>query len=117
MMPGRLTHISVNSNDNHILYCSSSRFRALKTSTPKGNCVLTPRPRPGRESESFDGNRTRWTRPFRTPAGTAAKQRHLTFWVARRKPHETLGKTKKTPGGILSAFSVNWTGSESSLIS
>ena len=31
--------------------------RESKTSTPKGNCVLTPRPAPTRESESFARNR------------------------------------------------------------
>ena len=48
---------------------------------------------------------------------TRVVSREHLLGVEYRKPPETLGKTKKTPGGILSAFSVNWTGSESLLIS
>jgi hypothetical protein len=80
----------------------------LKTSTPKGTRVLTRCPLLTGESESFDPNRTPWTGTFRTPEGTAAKQRHVAIEVGGCKPHEILGKTKKTPRGILSAFLVNW---------
>lgn len=92
-----------------------STFSRDYFSTPKGNCVLTPRPAPTRESETFGPNRTRWRGTFRTSEGTAAKQRHLTFWVASRKQHEILGINAKTPRGTLSAFSVHSDASESSL--
>ena len=78
--------------------------RNSKTSTPKGNGVLTPQPAPTRESETFGPNHAHRRLTFRTPKGTEAKQRHLTFWVARRKPHETLGKTKKRREGYSRRF-------------
>lgn len=69
--------------------------RDSKTSTPYGNGLLTLRPSATRDSESFAPNRARWKGSFRTPKGTAAKQSHRPHGVAHRKPHETLGKTKK----------------------
>ena len=89
--------------------------RYPKTSTPEGNRVLTPQPAPTRESESFAGNHAHRRCTFRTPKGTAAKQRHLTSGVEYRKPRKTLGINAKTPRGTLSAFSVNLAVGESSL--
>ena len=78
--------------------------------------MLTPRPAPTRESESFPRNRARGRRSIGIRNPTRARRRHAPC-VPCRKPHKTLGINAKTPRGILSAFSVNWTGSESSLIS
>ena len=82
--------------------------RYPKTSTPEGNRVLTPQPAPTRESESFAGNHAHRRCTFRTPKGTAAKQRHLTSGVEYRKPRKTLGKTKKRREGHSRRFLLTW---------
>jgi hypothetical protein len=74
--------------------CEDSRVRRSKTSTPKGNGLLTPRPAPTRESESFAPNRTHRKGTFRSPKGTAAKQRQRLRGVGCRKPHEIQWKRK-----------------------
>ena len=91
--------------------------RYPKTSTPEGNRVLTPQPAPTRESESFARNRARGRCSIGIRNPTRAEQREYAPSGGCRKPRKTLGINAKTPGGTLSAFSVNWTSSDSSQIS